>query len=86
MKITRDRTPICEVSDGRAGLLRPPRRSAARFATAPRCSTPPATPSRAIPSRRQAKDGPYLADVEKSPGKLRIAWSVETPQRTPDPR
>jgi amidase len=29
------------------------------------------------------KDGPYLAEVGKSPGKLRIAWSSETPSGRP---
>ncbi|HEX8412851.1 MAG TPA: amidase family protein, partial [Sphingomicrobium sp.] len=30
-----------------------------------------------------AKDGPYLDDVARGPGKLRIAWSTETPSGAP---
>jgi amidase len=84
MKITRDRTPICEVSDGALGfsvhhvVSRTVRDSAAMLD-----ATGYAQPG--DPFQAPAKDGPYLADVEKSPGKLRIAWSVETPSGRPIP-
>jgi amidase len=84
MKITRDRTPICEVSDGALGfsvhhvVSRTVRDSAAMLDAT-------GYPQPGDPFQAPAKDGPYLADVEKSPGKLRIAWSVETPSGRPIP-
>lgn len=84
MKITRDRTPICEVSDGALGfsvhhvVSRTVRDSAAML---------DATGYAQIgdPFQAPAKDGPYLAEVGRSPGRLRIAWSTETPSGKPIP-
>ncbi|WP_304186459.1 amidase [Phenylobacterium aquaticum] len=82
MKITRDRTPICEVSDGALGfsvhhvVSRTVRDSAAMLD-----ATGYAQPG--DPFQAPAKAGPYLAEIEKSPGKLRIAWSAETPNGRP---
>jgi amidase len=84
MKITRDRTPICEVSDGALGfsvhhvVSRTVRDSAAMLD-----ATGYAQPG--DPFQAPAKDGPYLSEIEKSPGKLRIAWSAETPSGRPIP-
>jgi amidase len=84
MKITRDRTPICEVSDGALGfsvhhvVSRTVRDSAAMLD-----ATGYAQPG--DPFQAPAKDGPYLAEVDRSPGKLRIAWSAETPSGRPIP-
>ncbi|MEO8114393.1 MAG: amidase [Phenylobacterium sp.] len=84
MKITRDRTPICEVSDGALGfsvhhvVSRTVRDSAAMLD-----ATGYAQPG--DPFQAPAKAGPYLDDVSKSPGKLRIAWSAETPSGRPIP-
>ncbi len=82
MKVTRDRTPICEVSDGALGfsvhhvVSRSVRDSAAML---------DATGYAQIgdPFQAPAKSGPYLDEVSKSPGKLRIAWSGETPSGRP---
>ena len=82
MKITRDRTPICEVSDGALGFTvhhvvsRTVRDSAAML---------DATGYAQIgdPFQAPAKDGPYLDEVGRSPGRLRIAWSAETPSGRP---
>lgn len=84
MKITRDRTPICEIADGALGfsvhhvVSRTVRDSAAMLD-----ATGYAQPG--DPFQAPAKDGPYLAEIEKSPGKLRIAWSAETPSGRPIP-
>jgi len=40
-------------------------------------------PEPASPYPAPPKDGPYLAEVSKSPGKLRIFWSAETPNGKP---
>ncbi len=78
MKITRDRTPICEVTDGAMGfsvhhvVSRTVRDSAAMLD-----ATGYAQPG--DPFQAPAKAGPYLDEVARSPGKLRIAWSAETP-------
>ncbi|HEX5776082.1 MAG TPA: amidase family protein, partial [Caulobacteraceae bacterium] len=40
-------------------------------------------PEPASPYPAPAKDGPYLAEVEKSPGKLRVFFSAETPNGKP---
>lgn len=40
-------------------------------------------PEPASPYPAPPKDGPYLAEVEKGPGKLRIFWSAETPNGKP---
>jgi amidase len=82
MKITRDRTPICEVSDGAIGfsvhhvVSRTVRDSAAMLDAT-------GYPQVGDPFQAPAKDGPYLDDVSNSPGRLRIAWSAETPSGRP---
>ncbi|MDP1632238.1 MAG: amidase [Caulobacter sp.] len=82
MKITRDRTPICEVTDGAMGfsvhhvVSRTVRDSAAMLD-----ATGYAQPG--DPFAPPQKDGPYLDEVSKNPGKLRIAWSNETPSGRP---
>jgi amidase len=82
MKITRDRTPICEVTDGAMGfsvhhvVSRTVRDSAAMLD-----ATGYAQPG--DPFQAPAKAGPYLDEVSRSPGKLRVAWSAETPSGRP---
>ena len=82
MKITRDRTPICEVTDGALGfsvhhvVSRTVRDSAAMLDAT-------GYPQPGDPFQAPAKDGPYLDEVSKSPGRLRIAWSAETPSDRP---
>jgi amidase len=82
MKITRDRTPICEVSDGALGfsvhhvVTRTVRDCAAMLD-----ATGYAQPG--DPFQAPAKAGPYLDEVSRSPGRLRIAWSAETPSGRP---
>jgi amidase len=82
MKITRDRTPICEITDGAVGfsvhhvVSRTVRDSAAMLD-----ATGYAQPG--DPFQAPAKAGPYLEDVSRSPGRLRIAWSAETPSGRP---
>jgi amidase len=78
MKITRDRTPICEVTDGALGfsvhhvVSRTVRDSAAMLDAT-------GYPQPGDPFQAPAKAGPYLDEVGRSPGRLRIAWSAETP-------
>jgi amidase len=82
MKTTRDRTPICEITDGAVGfsvhhvVSRTVRDSAAMLD-----ATGYAQPG--DPFQAPAKAGPYLEDVSRSPGRLRIAWSAETPSGRP---
>ena len=82
MKITRDRTPICEITDGAMGfsvhhvVSRTVRDSAAMLD-----ATGYAQPG--DPFQAPAKAGPYLDEVSRSPGRLRIAWSAETPSGRP---
>ncbi len=82
MKITRDRTPICEVTDGAIGFTvhhvvsRTVRDSAAMLDAT-------GYPQPDDPFEPPAKEGPYLEEVSRSPGKLRIAWSAETPSGRP---
>jgi amidase len=84
MKVTRDRTPICEVADGALGfsvhhvVSRTVRDSAAMLDAT-------GYPQPNDPFQAPAKEGPYLAEVSKSPGRLRIAWSAETPSGRPIP-
>ncbi|MBV8684341.1 MAG: amidase, partial [Caulobacteraceae bacterium] len=85
MKITRDRTPICEVTDGAMGfsvhhvVSRTVRDSAAMLDVT-------GYPQAGDPFQAPAKAGPYLEEVERSPGRLRIFWSAETPSgRSIDP-
>ena len=86
MKVTRDRTPICEVTDGAVGFTvhnvvsRTVRDSAAMLDATD-------GPQPGDPFQAPAKAGPYLDEVSRSPGKLRIAWSAETPSGRPvDPQ
>ena len=82
MKITRDRTPICEITDGAMGfsvhhvVSRTVRDSAAMLDATD-------GPQVGDPFQAPAKAGPYLDEVSRSPGKLRIAWSAETPNGRP---
>ena len=85
MKITRDRTPICEIGDGAMGfsvhhvVSRTVRDSAAMLDAT-------GYPQPNDPFQAPAKAGPYLDEVGKSPGKLRVFWSAETPSgRSIDP-
>ncbi|MDP2214537.1 amidase [Phenylobacterium sp.] len=84
MKITRDRTPICEVVDGALGfsvhhvVSRTVRDSAAMLDAT-------GYPQAGDPFQAPAKAGPYLEEVSRSPGRLRIAWSAETPSGRPIP-
>ncbi|MDX5331646.1 MAG: amidase [Caulobacteraceae bacterium] len=84
MKITRDRTPICEVVDGALGfsvhhvVSRTVRDSAAMLDATGYAQV-------GDPFQAPAKAGPYLDEVERSPGRLRIAWSAETPSGRPIP-
>ena len=84
MKVTRDRTPICEVTDGALGfsvhhvVSRTVRDSAAMLDAT-------GYPQAADPFQAPSKDGPYLAELDRSPGRLRIAWSPETPSGRPIP-
>jgi amidase len=78
MKITRDRTPICEETDGAIGftvhhvVTRTVRDSAAMLDAT-------GYPLAGDPFQPPAKAGPYLEEVSRAPGRLRIAWSGETP-------
>jgi amidase len=82
MKVTRDRTPICEITDGALGfsvhhvVSRTVRDSAAMLDAT-------GYPQAGDPFQAPAKEGPYLDEVSRSPGRLRIAWSVETPSGRP---
>jgi len=82
MKITRDRTPICEITDGAMGfsvhhvVSRTVRDSAAMLDATGYAQA-------SDPFQAPAKDGPYLAEVSRGPGRLRIAWSAETPSGRP---
>jgi amidase len=84
LKVTRDRTPICEVSDGALGfsvhhvVSRTVRDSAAMLDATGYAQAND-------PFQAPAKDGPYIEELGKSPGKLRIAWSAETPSGRPIP-
>ena len=84
MKVTRDRNP--NLPDGyrlRASATSSTMWSAARSATPPPCWTPPAMPEPGSPYPAPPKDRPYLEEISRSPGKLRIAWSSETPNGRP---
>ncbi|MGH6972624.1 MAG: amidase, partial [Caulobacteraceae bacterium] len=82
MKVTRDRTPICEVSDGAMGfsvhhvVTRTVRDSAAMLDATGYAQA-------YDPFQAPAKAGPYLDEISRSPGRLRIAWSAETPNGRP---
>jgi amidase len=82
MKITRHRTPTCEIADEAYDLVvehaltRTVRDSAAMLdaTDAPRAAAPYPHPPKARA---------YLEEVTTSPGRLRIAWSAETPSGRP---
>ncbi len=82
MKITRDRTPICEVTDGAMGfsvhhvVSRTVRDSAAMLDATD-------GPQPGDPFTHPRKERPFLEEVSRSPGKLRIAWTNETPSGRP---
>lgn len=82
MKVTRDRTPICEVTDGAMGfsvhhvVSRTVRDSAAMLDATD-------GPQPGDPFTHPTKERPFLEEVSRSPGKLKIAWSVETPSGRP---
>jgi amidase len=82
MKVTRDRTPTCEVAEGALGfgvhhvVSRTVRDSAAVLDATDGAQA-------ADPFQAPAKAGPYLDEVGRSPGRLRIAWSAETPSGRP---
>ena len=73
MKITRDRTPICEVTTTPSASPCTTW-SAAPCATAPPCWTPPAMPNPA-PFRAAAERAALSGRGRASSRKLRIAWS-----------
>ena len=82
MKVTRDRTPICEVVDGAIGfsvhhvVTRTVRDCAALLDSTGYARV-------GDPFQAPAKSGPYLDEISRSPGKLKIAWSAETPSGRP---
>ena len=79
MKTTRDRTPACEIPASAVGFTvdhvvsRSVRDSAAMLDAT-------GYPQSGDPFQAPAKAGPYLDEVARSPGRLRIAWSAETPR------
>jgi amidase len=82
MKVTRDRTPSCEEAEGAVGfgvhhvVSRTVRDSAAMLDATDGAQS-------GDPFQAPAKAGPYLEEVGRSPGRLRIAWSSETPSGRP---
>ena len=82
MKVTRDRTPSCEIAEGALGfgvhhvVSRTVRDSAAVLDATDGAQS-------GDPFQAPAKAGPYLDEVGRSPGRLRIAWSAETPSGRP---
>jgi amidase len=82
MKVTRDRTPTCEVAEGALGfgvhhvVSRTVRDSAAVLDATDGAQA-------GDPFQAPAKAGPYLDEVGRNPGRLRIAWSAETPSGRP---
>jgi len=83
LKVTRDRNPnLPDGYDYAYGLVvdhvvsRTVRDSAAMLDATGR-------PEPASPYPAPAKDRPYLEEVGRSPGRLRIAWSAETPSGRP---
>ena len=77
MKTTRDRTPACEIAAGAVGFTvdhvvsRTVRDSAAMLDAT---GYPLATAPYAAPH----KELPYMEEITRDPGRLRIAWSSET--------
>jgi amidase len=86
LKVTRDRNPdLPDHPDWATGLVvdhvvsRTVRDSAAMLDVTGR-------PEPASPYAAPAKERPYVEEIERSPGRLRIAWSAETPSgRAIDP-
>ena len=84
LKVTRDRNPVLPDSNAYGNAVdhvvsRTVRDSAAMLDETGRPE--PASPYPAPP-----KEGPYLREVERAPGRLKIAWSSETPSgRAIDP-
>ncbi len=82
MKITRERTPNPEPADMALGfsvhhvVSRTVRDSAAMLDATD-------GPDQPGPFQFPAKDGPYLDEVSRGPGRLRIFWSDETPSGRP---
>ncbi len=83
MKVTRDRNPnLPDGYDYAAGLVvdhvvtRTVRDSAAMLDAT-------GYPEPASPYAVPPKSGPYLQEIERNPGRLRIAWSSETPSGRP---
>jgi amidase len=82
MKVTRDRTPIAEVTDGAIGFsVHHVVSRTVRDCAAMLDATGYARPG--DPFQAPAKAGPYLDEVSRGPGRLRIAWSAETPSGQP---
>ena len=83
LKVTRDRTPNLPDGDNYAMgfsvdhvVTRTVRDSAAMLDATGR-------PEPAAPFEAPHKERPYMEEIERSPGKLRIAWSSETPSGRP---
>ncbi|KQW66367.1 6-aminohexanoate hydrolase [Phenylobacterium sp. Root77] len=87
LKVTRDRTPNLPDGDNYAMgfsvdhvVTRTVRDSAAMLDATGR-------PEPGAPFEAPHKERPYMEEIERSPGKLRIAWSSETPSGRPiDPQ
>jgi amidase len=83
LKVTRDRTPNLPDGDNYAMgfsvdhvVTRTVRDSAAMLDATGR-------PEPGAPFEAPHKERPYMEEIERSPGKLRIAWSSETPSGRP---
>ena len=81
MKVTRDRTPTCEIPDGLGFTVHHVVSRSVRDSAAMLDAT--GDPQPGDPFQPPAKTGPYLDEVSRSPGRLRIAWSVETASGRP---
>ncbi len=81
MKVTRDRTPTCEIPDGLGFTVHHVVSRTVRDSAAMLDATGYPQPGDTF--QPPAKAGPYLDDVSRSPGKLRIAWTAETPSGRP---
>jgi amidase len=81
LKVTRDRNPVLPDDNAYGNSVehvvsRTVRDSAAMLDVTGR-------PEPASPYPTPPKERPYLEEVERSPGRLRIAWSAETPSGRP---
>jgi amidase len=81
MKVTRDRTPTCEIPDGLGFTVHHVVSRTVRDSAAMLDAT--GYPQAGDPFQPPAKAGAYLDDAAKSPGRLRIAWTTETPSGRP---